>query len=123
MDRYSLQKARRYVVHAFTKLNKMRGSDLALLNLEYTDMMGLDFIKASMWDKASQSGFSALLNENIFTEKSAMTVLDTNVGILGKNFSAEERITLRTAYVIWKSWKDAGGEDVDLRWLNGRIKN
>jgi hypothetical protein len=40
MARYSLQDARRYIVQAFMRLNKARGLNLALLDLEYADLMG-----------------------------------------------------------------------------------
>ncbi len=113
MARYSLQDARRYIVQAFMRLNKARGLNLALLDLEYADLMGWDFIKAHMYDKTTQTKFDSMLNEFIFTREDTMTNLDTQAKILGKNLNERERIILRVAYTIWRDWKETRNVDVD----------
>ena len=113
MSRYPLSDARKYVVQAFIRLNKVRGLDLALLNIEYTDLMGWDFIKAHMWDKTLQYQFDVMLNEFIFTREDAMTNLDTAAKILGKSLPENEKIILRVAYTIWRDWKTSRNDDVN----------
>jgi len=113
MARYSLQDARRYIVQAFMRLNKARGLNLALLDLEYADLMGWDFIKAHMYDKTTHTKFDSMLNEFIFTREDTMTNLDTQAKILGKNLNEREKIILRVAYTIWRDWKETRNVDVD----------
>lgn len=113
MARYSLQDARRYIVQAFMRLNKARGLNLVLLNLEYADLMGWDFIKAHMYDKTMKTKFDSMLNEFIFTREDTMTNLDTQAKILGKNLTERERIILRVAYTIWRDWKETRNVNVD----------
>jgi len=113
MKRYPLQNARKYIVKAFTRLNKVRGLDLALLNIEYADLMGWDFIKVHMLDKILRHGFEVMLNELIFTKEDAMTNLDAEAKILGKALPEDERIILRIAYTIWKDWKESKNDEVD----------
>ena len=112
-DRYPISEARRYIVQAFMRLNKARNLDLALLDLQYTDLLGWDFIKAYMWDKTLKYKFEVMLNEFIFTREDAMTNLDTQAGILGKNLTEREKIILRVAYTIWKDWKETRNVEVD----------
>ena len=105
MKRYPLQDARRYIMQAFMKLNKVRGLNLALLDLEYADLMGWDFIKAHMWDKTLNTKFDVMLNEFIFIgHEYAMTKLDTEAKIIGKNLSNRDIIILRCAYTIYRDW-------------------
>ena len=100
-DRYPLQDARRYIVQAFMRLNKARKINIALLDLEYTDLLGFDFIRAKMCDKTLNYKFEVMLNEFIFKgHEYAMTKLDTDAHILGKNLSDREVIILRCAYTI-----------------------
>lgn len=113
MARYSLQDARRYIVQAFMRLNKARGLNLVLLDLEYADLMGWDFIKAHMYDKTMKTKFDSMLNEFIFTREDTMTNLDTQAKILGKNLTERERIILRVAYTIWRDWKETRNVNVD----------
>ena len=40
MMRYDLQVARKYFSKAITRLNKARGLNIALLDLEHADLMG-----------------------------------------------------------------------------------
>ena len=104
-DRFPLDEARRYIMQAFMKVNKYRKANLALLDLEYTDLMGFDFIKAQMYDKDSKLKFSVMLNEFIFKgHEYAMTKLDTEAKIIGKNLSDRDIIILRCAYTICKDW-------------------
>ena len=77
MQRYSLQEARKYISKALTKLNKVRGLNIALLDLKYVDLMGWNFIKAQLYDKTLNYEFSSMLNELIFTKEDTMTNLDT----------------------------------------------
>ena len=77
MQRYSLQEARRYISKALIKLKKVLGLNLALLNLEYTDLMGWDFIKAHMYDKTTKTKFDSMFNEFMFfTRDDCMQRLD-----------------------------------------------
>lgn len=113
MTRYPLQDARRYIVQAFMRLNKARGLNLALLDLEYADLMGWDFIKAHMYDKTLKYKFDVMLNEFIFTREDTMTNLDIAAKIKGKDLNERERIILRVAYTIWKDWKESRNDEVD----------
>ena len=40
MARHDLQDAKKYISKAITKLNKARGLNIALLDLEHADLMG-----------------------------------------------------------------------------------
>lgn len=40
MARYDLQEARKYISRALRRLNKARNLNIALLNLEYTELIG-----------------------------------------------------------------------------------
>ena len=113
MARYPLQDARRYIVQAFMRLNKVHNLQLALLDLEYADLMGWDFIKAKMWDKKYKQKFDVMLNEFIFTREDTMTNLDTQAKIIGKNLTEREKIILRVAYTIWKDWISTGSSNYD----------
>ena len=53
-----------------------------------------------MYDKTTNPKFDSMLNEFIFTHKKAMTVLDTEAKIIGKNLNEREKIILRVAYTI-----------------------
>ena len=114
-QRYPMSDARRYIVQAFMRLNKARGLNLALLDLEYTDLMGWDFIKAHMYDKTLHTKFDVMLNEFIFKgHDGAMTNLDTNAGILDKLDKLSERdlIIIRCAYMIWRDYSTQKNEEV-----------
>lgn len=111
MERYPLQDARRYIMQAFMRLNKARGLHLALLDLEYADLMGWDFIRAHMWDKTLNTKFDVMLNEFIFKgHEKAMTVLDTKAGILGKDLKERDLIILRIAWTILRDYTTAKNE-------------
>ena len=113
MARYNLKEAGEYILEAITKLNRIRGSHIVLLNLEYADLMGWDFIKAHLYDKTLNCKFDSMLNEFIFTREDTMTNLDTQAGILNKNLDDETRIIVRVAYTIWRDWKETRNANVD----------
>lgn len=113
MTRYPLPDARRYIVQAFMRLNKAQNLNLALIDLEYADLMGWDFIKATMWDKKYNQKFEVMLNEFIFTREDTMSKLDAEAKIAGKNLTEREKIILRVAYTIWKDWILTGSSSYD----------
>ena len=100
MQRYSLQEARKYISKALIKLNKVRGLDLGLLYLEYTDLMGYDFIKVCLFDKTLKHEFHSMLNEFMFTRDDCMQRLDAEAKIDVKKLSYEAKTILRVAYTI-----------------------
>lgn len=118
MQRYSLQEARKYISRALTRLNRARGLNIVLFDLEHTDLMGWNFIKAHLYDKTLNYKFDAMLNEFIFTREDAMTVLamtvlDTQANIKNKNLDDETKTIIRIAYTIWRDWKETRNADVD----------
>ena len=100
MARYPIAEARRHVIQAIRKLNSKRGLELGLISLEYTDLLGWNFIKVHLYEGNTNEKFDSMLNEFIFTRDDAMTKLDTAAGILGKNLTEEQIILLRVAYII-----------------------
>lgn len=113
MARYSLQDARRYIAKAIIRLNRVRGLNISLLDLEYADLMGWDFIKAHLFDKTYNYKFDSMLNEFIFTREDTMTNLDTAAGILNKDLNEEQKIVLRIAYTILRDWKETRNVETD----------
>ena len=106
MARYDLQDARKYISKAITKLNKARGLNIALLDLEHAYLMGWDFIKAHLYDQTSKHKFDSMLNEIIFTKKDTMSGLDKEAGISDKDLDADTKAIIRIAYIIWEDWKE-----------------
>lgn len=106
MTRYDLQDARKYISKAIIRLNKVRGLNIALLDLEYADLMGWDFIKTHLYDKALKHKFDSMLNEIIFTRKDTMSGLDKEAGIDDKDLDADTKAIIRIAYIIWEDWKE-----------------
>ena len=100
MARYDLQDARKYISKAIIRLNKARNLNIALLDLEYTDVMGYDFIKVYLYDKTLRHKFDSALNEIIFTGKDTMSNLDNKAGISGKELDADTKVIIRIAYTI-----------------------
>lgn len=113
MERYSLQDARKYISRALIRLNKARGLNIVLLDLEYADLLGWDFIKAHLYDKTLNYKFDSMLNEFIFTREDTMSNLDKAAGISEKNLDIDARIIIRVAYTAWKDWKETRNADVD----------
>ena len=100
MARYDLQDARKYISKAIIRLNKARGLNIALLDLEYTDLIGNDFIKAHLYDKTLKYKFDSMLNEIIFTGKDTMSNLDKSAGISDKDLDVDTKTIIRIAYTI-----------------------
>ena len=113
MARYDLQDARKYISKAIIRLNKARNLNIALLDLEYAELIGWDFIKANLYDKTLQYKFDSMLNEIIFTGKDTMSSLDNEAGISGKELDADTKIIIRIAYIIWRDWKESRNDNVD----------
>ena len=113
MARYDLQDARKYISKAIIRLNKARGLNIALLDLENTKLMGYDFIKVYLYDKTLQYKFDSMLNEIIFTGKDTMSSLDNEAGISGKELDADTKTIIRIAYTIWRDWKETRNDNVD----------
>ena len=113
MARYNLQDARKYISKAIIRLNKARGLNIALLDLENTKLMGYDFIKVYLYDKTLQYKFDSMLNEIIFTGKDTMSSLDNEAGISDKNLDADTKTIIRIAYTIWRDWKETRNGNVD----------
>lgn len=113
MARYPIQDARRYIVQAFMRLNKIRKINLSLIDLHYSDLHGWNFIKATMYDKDSKIKFDSMLNEFIFNHDEAMSSLDSMAGIKGKNLNKREITILRIAYTIWLDWNKAKNDTVN----------
>ena len=113
MARYDLQDARKYISKAIIKLNKARNLNIALLNLEYTELIGWDFIKASLYDKTLNYKFVSVLNEIIFNRKDTMSSLDNLAGISEKELDDDTKTIIRIAYTIWRDWKETRNGNVD----------
>ena len=113
MARYDLQDARKYISKAIIRLNKARNLNIALLDLEYAELIGWDFIKANLYDKTLQYKFDSMLNEIIFTGKDTMSSLDNEAGISGKELDADTKTIIRIAYTIWRDWKETRNDNVD----------
>ena len=108
-QRYSLQKAREYVLKALTKLNKARDLNITLLDLDYTNVMDYyEYISALLYDKNSRHKFIGVLAEQLFTTtwSAQLAVIDIAAKIEGKNLDDESKTILRVAYVIWNAWKE-----------------
>ena len=113
MTRYDLQDARKYVSRALRRLNKARNLNIALLDLEHTDLMGWDFIKVHLYDKALNYKFDSMLNEIIFTGKGTMSSLDKAAGIYEKELDDDTKAIIRIAYTIWRDWKETRNANVN----------
>ena len=113
MARYDLQEARKYISRALRRLNKVRNLNITLLNLEYTELIGWDFIKASLYDKTLNYKFDSMLNEIIFTRDGIMSNLDKAAGIYGKELDDYDKAIIRIAYTIWRDWKETRNANVN----------
>ena len=113
MARYNLQDARKYISKAIIRLNKARGLNIALLDLEYTDLIGHDFIKAHLYDKNLNYKFVSVLNEILFNRKDTMSSLDNLAGISEKELDDDTKAIIRIAYTIWRDWKETRNANVN----------
>ena len=113
MARYDLQEARKYISRALRRLNKARNLNITLLNLEYTELIGWDFIKASLYDKTLNYKFDSTLNEIIFTRDGTMSNLDKAAGIYEKELNDYDKAIIRIAYTIWRDWKETRNANVN----------
>ena len=111
MTRCDLQDARKYISKAIIRLNKARGLNIALLDLERTYLMGWNFIKAHLYDKTLKHKFDSMLNEIIFTRKDTMSGLDKEAGIDDKELDDDTKTILRIAYTIWGDWKETRNDN------------
>ena len=106
MARHKLQDMIKYISEAITRLNKARGLNIVLLNLESTVLMGYCFINVHLYDKTLNYKFDSMLNEIIFTEEDTMSSLDKEAGINDKDLDANTKAIIRIAYTIWRDWKE-----------------
>ena len=113
MARYDLQEARKYISRALRRLNKARNLNIALLDLEYTELMGWDFIKVHLYDKTLNYKFDSVLNEIIFTRDGNMSNLDKAAGIYEKELDDYDKAIIRIAYTIWRDWKETRNANVN----------
>ena len=113
MTRYDLQDARKYISKAIIRLNKTRNLNIVLLDLEYTDLMGYNFIKVHLYDKTLKYKFDSMLNEIIFNGKDTMSNLDKSAGINDKELDVDTKAIIRIAYTIWRDWKETRNDNVD----------
>ena len=113
MARYDLQDARKYVSRALRRLNKARNLNIALLDLEYTEFMGWDFIRVHLYDKTLNYKFDSMLNEIIFTRDGIMSNLDKAAGIYEKELDDYAKAIIRIAYTIWRDWKETRNANVN----------
>ena len=113
MARYDLQEARKYISRALRRLNKARNLNIALLDLEHSDLMGWDFIKAHLYDKTLKYKFDSMLNEIIFTRDGIMSNLDKAAGIYEKELNDYDKAIIRIAYTIWRDWKETRNANVN----------
>lgn len=113
MARYDLQDARKYISKAIIRLNKARGLNIALLDLEYTDLIGHDFIKVHLYDKNLNHKFVSVLNEIIFNRKDTMSSLDNLAGISKKELDDDTKAIIRIAYTIWRDWRRLANDDMN----------
>ena len=113
MARYDLQEARKYISRALRRLNKARNLNIALLDLEHSDLMGWDFIKAHLYDKTLNYKFDSMLNEIIFTRDGIMSNLDKAAGIYEKELNDYDKAIIRIAYTIWRDWKETRNANVN----------
>lgn len=111
MTRCDLQDARKYISKAIIRLNKARGLNIALLDLERTYLMGWNFIKARLYDKTLKHKFDSMLNEIIFTRKDTMSGLDKEAGISNKELDDDTKAIIRIAYIIWGDWKETRNDN------------
>ena len=104
-QRYSLQKAREYILKALMKLNKARNLNIAILELSH--MSHYEYIFALLQDRNSKHKFICTLAESLFTATGNTQLVDIDAAakIEGKNLDNETKTILRVAYVIWNAWK------------------
>ncbi len=100
-----LQYARKYVSKALSHLNRARGLNIALLDLDYKKLFGWDFIEVKLYDKTLNYKFVSMINEIIFTGDDTMSTLDKIANIDGKDLDDDTKAIIRIAYNIWKDWK------------------
>ena len=113
MAKYDLQDVRKYISKAVIRLNKARGLNIALLDLEHADLMGWNFIKAHLYDKTLKYKFDSMLNEIIFTRDGIMSNLDKAAGIYEKELDDNTKTIIRIAYTIWRDWKETEDGNMD----------
>ena len=105
-QRYSLQKAREYILKALMKLNKARNLNITILELSH--MSYYKYIYTLLQDKNSKRKFICTLAESLFTAtgNTPLVDIDATAKIEGKNLDNETKTILRVAYVIWNAWKE-----------------
>ena len=113
MARHKLQDMIKYISEAITRLNKARGLNIVLLNLESTVLMGYCFINVHLYDKTLNYKFDSMLNEIIFTEEDTMSSLDSLAGISEKELDDGTKTIIRIAYTIWRDWKETRNDNVN----------
>ena len=113
MARYNSQDVIKYISKAIARLNKARGLNIVLLNLESTVLIGYNFINAHLYDKTLQHKFGSMLNKIIFTEEDTMSNLDKEAGISDKELDDDTKTIIRIAYIIWEDWKETRNDNVD----------
>ena len=106
MTRYDLQDARKYISKAIIRLNKARGLNIALLDIEHDNLIGYHFIKVHLYDKTLNYKFDCMLTEIIFIEKDDERGIDKEAGISDKKLDADTKTIIRIAYLIWRDWKE-----------------
>ena len=112
MARHKLQDMIKYISEAITRLNKARGLNIVLLNLESTVLMGYCFINVHLYDKTLNYKFDSMLNEIIFTEEDTMSSLDNLAGISEKELDDDTKAIIRIAYTIWRDWRRLDNDDM-----------
>ena len=113
MARHKLQDMIKYISEAITRLNKARGLNIVLLNLESTVLMGYCFINVHLYDKTLNYKFDSMLNEIIFTEEDTMSSLDSLAGISEKELDDDTKTIIRIAYTIWRDWRRLDNDDMN----------
>ena len=109
-QRYSLQKAREYILKALMKLNKVHNLNITILELSH--MSYYKYIYTLLQDRNSKHKFICPLAESLFTATGNTQLVDIVVDIdaaakiEGKNLDNETKTILRVAYVIWNVWKE-----------------
>ena len=112
MARHKLQDMIKYISEAITRLNKARGLNIVLLNLESTVLMGYCFINVHLYDKTLNYKFDSMLNEIIFTEEDTMSSLDSSAASSEKQLDDDTKTIIRIAYTIWRDWKETRNGNV-----------
>jgi hypothetical protein len=99
-QRYSLQKAKEYILKALIKLNKVHGLNITLLDLDYVDYS--EYLFAWPYDQNVKYKFIGALAESLFTAtgNAQLADIDAPAKIESKNLDDESKTILRVAYVI-----------------------